>query len=603
MLARSVIRAPPGAILVAAALASVLAACTPERRTGPTVRFDIAADPSNLDPLFGRPDPGGIDATLARLLFEPFFDLDARGRLVPALVREVPTVANGGLSRDGRRLVYHLRPGVRWSDGVPVSARDVLFTLHAILDPRNPLATRAGYDLIESARALDARTVELRLRRAWAPAVATFFCGGAVPQYVLPAHLLANEDVRGLAQAAFNAAPTVGDGPFRFVSWQRGDRIVYAANPRYWRGPPKVARVVVRIVADPQTNLVLLRAGTLDFNLVAPAQWAALARLHAPVRRRDVPTALIAGLAFNLRHAPLDERRMREAIAKAIDRREIVRAITLGAYPLAQSDRPRFSWAYDPRVAEPAFDPAGADRDLAAAGWRRGPDGTRRKDGRELALVYAEFPESDTGVRVATYVQQALAQRGIRVEIKTIAASQLFAPAAEGGVLARGGFDLAYVPWAMGNDPDDRFLLGCRGEQNAMHYCDPNVDRLEALAVRTSERARRAAFYHRIDRIVARDLPILYLFNPSYVYAYRPALEGFAPNPFIATAQAWRWRLAPRAVAGAAARAGGRRARRLRIACGWPLTAGRRDRPTFSRTSAPISRTCEPRSPSSRSAS
>jgi peptide/nickel transport system substrate-binding protein len=287
-----------------------------------------------------------------------------------------------------------------------------------------------------------------------------------------------------------------------------------------------------------------LQSGTLDYNLVAPAQWAALAQSNPELRDVTSPTALIAGIALNLAHPPLDDPRVRRALAAAIDRANISAKITLGRYPVADSDRPRFSWAYDPAIREPAYDPASADRALDAAGWARGPGGMRRKAGKPLALTYVQFPETATGVRAALAVQRELYDRGIDVTIKSISNAQLFLPARENGTLALGRFDLAYVPWAMGADPDDRFLLGCSaGAKNYMRYCNPAVDRLEDRAAAEPARARRKAMYAEIDRMVARDVPIVYLFNPTYVYAYGPHLAGFAPNAFVPTWNAYAWRL------------------------------------------------------------
>ncbi|MGP6159727.1 MAG: peptide ABC transporter substrate-binding protein [Vulcanimicrobiaceae bacterium] len=519
----------------------LLAACSHTASEEAAVHFNVAADPATLNPLFLHVDAAGVEGQLARLAFEPFFDLDAQGRPVPALVREVPSVADGGLSADGRTIVYHLRRGVDWSDGVPVTARDVLFTLRALRDPSNPVASREGYDLIEKADAPDDFTVRFRLSRAWAPAVATFFTYGTSAQYVLPEHVLAKQ--QPLAQAVFNGAPSVGDGPFNFVSWARGDRLVYAANLTYWRGRPKVDRVDVGVVPDPGTNLTLLQSGTIDFNLIAPAQQAVLANTTG-LTYAYVPTAIVAGIALNLTRPPLDDVRVRRALAQSIDRNAISAKVTLGRYPVADSDRPRFSWAYDPSVREPSYDPAAADVALDAAGWRRGPDGMRRKTSRALSLTYVQFPESATGKNAATLVQRELHDRGIDLAIKFISNAQLFLPAKDGGVLAGGRFDLAYVPWFMGADPDDAFLYGCRGAvKNYMRYCDPQVERLEREAVAQPERSRRRAAYVAIDRIVARDVPIVYLFNPTYVYAYRTRLHGFAPNAFVPDPNAYEWRV------------------------------------------------------------
>lgn len=507
---------------------------------GATVRFDVAADPANLNPLFAHADAGNVEQQLAHLAFEPFYDLDSHGKPVPELITEIPSLRNGGLSADARTLVYHLRPQLRWSDGVALTARDVLFTLHAILDPHNPVGSHAGYELIDRADAPDAHTVRFHLRHAWAPALATFFTYGTNPQYVLPEHVLAKQGP--LEKAAFNASPSVGDGPFAFVAWQRGDRLTYAPNPHYWRGVSPIARVDVRIVPDPGTNLTLLQSGELDFNLVAPSQQATLLKNATGLQYAYAPTALIAGVAFNLAHPPLDDARVRRAIVAAIDRTGISKKITLGRYPVAQSDRPRFSFAYDPSVAEPAYDIAAADRDLDASGWRRGTGGIRRKGGHALALTYVQFPESTTGVRVAAVVQRELFERGIDVTIKSISNAQLFLPARDGGALASGKFDLAYVPWAMGADPDDRFLLGCTGGvKNYMHYCDRDVDALETLAAAEPDRAKRKARYVAIDRRIARDVPIAYLFNPEYIYAHGARLRGFEPNAFVPTWNAYAW--------------------------------------------------------------
>jgi peptide/nickel transport system substrate-binding protein len=505
------------------------------------VRFALAADPQTLDPLFAHVDANSVEQQVARLAFEPFVDVDERGRAVPVLLDRIPTAENGGRARDGRTIVYHLRRGVRWHDGVEVTAHDVVWTLHAILDDRNPVRSRAGYDRVARAAALDRYTVQITLKEPWAPAVATLFSYGTAPQYVLPAHLLERE--ADLATSAFGAHP-VGNGPYRFVSWSRGDRLVYERNPAYWRGAPKLARIDVRVVPDPGTNFTLLRSGGLDWNLLSPAQRESLG-VQPPVAFRTVPLALIAGIALNTAHPPLDDVRVRRAIAASIDRAAISAKLTFGRYPVVDTAQPLGSWARDPQVHEPGFDPAGADRLLDAAGWRRGPGGVRAKGGKPLALTYVQFPESQTGVRVATFVQSELAARGFAIAIKSLSNAQLFLPKSLGGTLATGAFDLAYVPWPMGADPDDAFLLTCAGAANVMRWCDPQVDALERRALVAPSRDERRRLYAQIERRVAAAVPIVYLFNPSYSYAYRPALTGFFPNAFNPTWDAYRWRIAP----------------------------------------------------------
>lgn len=526
-------------------LLAVLAGCTSPGgagapRAADSVRFDLAADPANLNPLFLHQDASSVEQQVARLSFLPFIDLDANGRLVPELIARVPTVQNGDISQDGRTITYRLRPGVKWSDGVPVTSRDVLWTLHAIMDPSVPVPSREGYDLIDRAYAKDAHTVVFHLKHAWAPAATTFFSYGFRPQFVLPEHVLSKQTP--LSQAPFNGSPTVGDGPFTFVSWKRGESLLYRANPLYWRGPPRVRQLDIRVIPDPQTNLVMLRSGQLDWNLIAPVQQQTL-RSAPDIRYAYVPTAVVAGAVFNLSHPPLDDVRIRRAIAMSIDRAGISKKITHGRYPVTNALQPQFSWAYDPSVREPSYDPKGADALFDAAGWRRGSDGMRRKNGNPLFLVYVQFPESVTGVGVATVIQAQLRERGVAVEIKSVSNAQLFLPGSRGGTLAAGQFDMAYVPFTMGSDPDDSAVLSCAGASNYMRYCNSQVDSLEHQALRASSMDERKRLYGRIERLVARDLPILYLFNADYIYAYRRQLRGFGPNAFLPTWNAAQWRM------------------------------------------------------------
>ncbi|MBV8726958.1 MAG: peptide ABC transporter substrate-binding protein [Candidatus Eremiobacteraeota bacterium] len=524
--------------------AALLAACAHGAQTSPrapnSVRFDLAADPANLNPLFAHQDAASVELQVARLAFEPFIDLDEHGHPQPALLSVVPSRKNGGISADGRTIVYHLRPAVKWQDGRPVTSDDVLFTLRAILDRRNPVRSLEGYELIDRAGARGPHIVVVHLRKPWAPAALTLFSYGVSSQFVLPAHVLRGQEP--LASAAFNAAPNIGDGPYKFVDWRRGERLRYEANPTYWRGEPRARVLDIRIIPDPSTNLTLLSAGELDWNLIAPLQQATL--LGKPqIVYRYVPTATVAGVAINLSHPPLDDVRIRRALAMSIDRDAISSKITLGKYPVTNSAQPQFSWAYDPSIRLPHYDVASADRLFDSAGWKRGSGGMRFKAGKPLALTYVQFPETATGVRAATMIQSELHQRGLDVQIKSISNAQLFLPSTRGGTLASGAFDLAYVPWTFGGDPDDSALLLCHGAENYMRYCNPAVDRLEQEALSATDQTQRKALYSQIARSVARDVPIIYLFNARYIYAYRESLGGFYPNAFLPTWNASAWNL------------------------------------------------------------
>lgn len=536
-------RLPPialAALLAASSACSRVAETKPASNTG-SVRFNLTSDPATLDPLFAHADANAVEAQLARLAFEPFVDIDEHGQPIPILLESIPTKTNGGISTDGLTIRYHLRHGVHWHDGPEVTAHDVLFTLGAIRDDRNPIRSRAGYDRIAKATSPDPFTVIVQLKAPWAPAVATIFSYGTAPQYVLPAHVLEKES--DLSKSAFGSHP-IGNGPFRFLAWRRGESVTYEANPSYWRGAPRIARIDARIVSDPGTNLTLLRTGEIDWNLIAPIQQKTLAG-RTDLHYRYVPLAVVFGITINITHPPLDDVRVRRALAASIDRAGISTKITFGRYPVIDTAQPLSSWARDPAVKLPAYDPRLADTLLDTAGWPRGSDGMRAKNGKPFAVSYVQFPESTTGVRAATLIQAELKQRGIAMAIRSVPNAQLFLPKSQGGTLATGEYDLAYVPWPMGADPDDSFMLACDGASNYMRYCNPTVDALEKRAVTATSQEERKAIYAKIERIVAADVPVVYLFNPSYIYAYRDGLGGFWPNAFSPTWNAVDWTKQP----------------------------------------------------------
>ena len=507
----------------------------PPAATASSIAFNVSEDPHSLDPILARSDD---ERQLAHLAFDMLLDVDAGGRPVPALALSVPSRANGGVSADGRTIVYHLRAGVRWQDGAPFDARDVAFTWRAIMDPRNAVPSRRGYDLIGSIETPDPLTAVIHLRHAWAPAVQTLFTYGDAPMPVLPAHLLERAD--RAAWERFDTHP-LGTGPFVLQAWERGSRLIYAANPAYYRGSPRTNRVVVMVVPDFNTDLTMLRAGELDWSLLSPAQRRSLGSAQG-IHFVYAPFAGVGALAFNARRLPFDDARMRRAIVQSIDRSRLSSAITQGQYRVTDSGQPAFSWAYDPSARMPAFDPNAADRALDSLGWHRAAGGMRERGGRPLAITLMVFPEGETAVRTVVYVQQMLAARGIAADIKKVSLARFYLPKAAGGALLGGDFDLAYVAWRAGEDSDDSAFVTCAGVTNYAGYCDASVDALEARALTTFEQTQRAQLYDQVQRILARDVPYAYLYAPTYGYGVRDGVEGFAPTPFSPTSDAWRWR-------------------------------------------------------------
>jgi peptide/nickel transport system substrate-binding protein len=223
------------------------------------LRIADLVDPPSLDPLLAH-DQMTIGYDL--LISQTLIGIDASNRLVPVLVTRIPSRGNGDISPDGTRITYHLRRGIRFADGTPLTAADVAFTYRAIMDTHNNVLSVDAYQRIESLQTPDAHTVVIRLKSPWNAAVTRLFAQSDFAFGILPAHAFANTR---LQHAAWEQHP-FGTGPFRVVQWRRGDRIVLEPNP-YFRPKPLLRRLVLRIIPNADAAFNALRAGDVG---VAP---------------------------------------------------------------------------------------------------------------------------------------------------------------------------------------------------------------------------------------------------------------------------------------------------------------------------------------------
>jgi len=539
----------------ALALVLGLAACAPAgngARAGSdaprdVVRMVIGTDPPGLNPLVF--DNAQV-SNLAPLIHGYLLRTDGAGRLIPDLATVVPSRANGGISADGRTVTYRLRRGVRWHDGAPFDAKDVVFSFAAATNPNNSVPDRTGFDRVAVVRAIDPYTVRVRLSGPFSPFVASCFTLGANDPYaILPAHLLAGK--HDINRDAYNAAP-VGLGPYKLAAWERGSRILLAADARYFRGAPAIPRIEIAIVPDPNTQATLWRTGAVDFIIGRVQQGRTF--LDSLRSRADAHVVLKPHYEFdfvllNLAHPPLDDARVRRALAMAIDRKRIMRDLDGELWLDADTDRLPGQFAYDASIVQPRYDPAASARLLDAAGWRTQPDGTRRKNGRALALDFVATTESKTTGRFGLFVQQDLAKLGFRVDLKSYNYNQIWAAKADHGIFQTGRFDLAYSGWQPNVVADHSYLFRCDTRppngDNFGGVCDPAIEAAarEELGA-SADPAREAAGDRALTRRLVAQTDVIFLgFNQEAV-AYRAGLEGVVPSvtgTHLWNAWAWHW--------------------------------------------------------------
>jgi peptide/nickel transport system substrate-binding protein len=505
-----------------------------------TLRVASRQEPDNLNPMLGTEV---IDKDLSMFWAGYLFNWSDGNELVPELAAVVPSLANGGISKDGLTITYHLRRGVKWQDGAPFGADDVIFTWQQQLNPANPVVSRLGFDDISRIDKLDDSTIVVHLKRRFSPFVNMFFTMSNNPVAVLPKHLLAQYP--DLSRVAFNLRP-VGTGPFRVVEFVRGSHITFEANPLYWRGPPKLKRIEWQIVGNDNTILTLLESHQIDFYYRATEGLAPSLRGIAGTRVIIYPFTQFADIGINASHPPLDDVRIRQALAYATDRSELIAKVSHGINAVGDTDQPDFFWAYDPRATKYPYDPKRAAALLDEAGWKPGADGMRYKDGKPLQLQMTGFTGSSTVSGAQVVIQQQWRAVGVDIQIKDWPSNQLYATLATGGIEQSGKFDVAYEEWANGIDPDESILVTCTmappAGWNIYHFCSKRLDAAETDALATYDQARRKADYAVVQEEMTKTLPFIIIWYVRRMDVINTDFQNYKPahavTPFWNT---WEW--------------------------------------------------------------
>jgi peptide/nickel transport system substrate-binding protein len=503
------------------------------------MRVAVQSPPTNLQPILSA---NTTDVMIDRLAFDPLITVSADGKkLIPILAATVPTLENGGISKDGLTITYKLRHNVKWHDGAPFTSADVKFSWQALMNPANNVSSRSGYNLVRSIDTPDPYTAIFHLTQKFAPAVTTFFSESDTPFFIVPKHLLGS--LPNINNAPENVNP-VGTGPFKFKKYVRADRIEFVRNDDYFMGKPKLKEVVVRIIPDENTSLNELRSHEIDWIFEASPQLYGQLKMLPNVKTLLVQQNQYLGLLMNLRNPILSDVQVRRAIAYAIDKQTLVNNVTFGSALVADDEHPPFMWAYVGGKTYP-YDPAKAKALLAADGWTPGPGGILRKDGKRLSLVLSTNTSNVTRRTAVVQIQSYLKAIGIDASVKSYLGVQMFAPLGLGGILASGKFDLNVSGWIAGLDPDDSVLYMCRSfppnGNNYSHICSQQLDAAENVALTHYDIPTRKKAYAAVQQILFEQMPDDYLWWPRQLQPISVDFKGFDPNPVNEAWNCWEW--------------------------------------------------------------
>ncbi len=502
------------------------------------LRIGIPDEPDNLNPMFAHTDATDqIDA----LIFAPVFRYGPRGELVPELATEIPTYRNGGISRDSKTIVLHWRHGARWSDGAPLTPRDLRFTWRAVMNKNNNTKATNGWDDITAIDVPNDATAVIHLRRPNAGVLGSFGGGGGSAYPPLPEHLLGK--LSNLNEAAFNTHP-ISSGPWLLEAWNHGSSFVFAPNKQYWRGPPKLQALGYTIVPNPDTLVAQLRTHEIDLVANVPeAQFEGLANAPGIAVARH-PIANWRRLAINTSRAGLSDVRVRRALAEAIDWDRINATVYHGLNVRAHSDIPADSWAA-PQIPLYPHDVRAAAALLDAAGWLApSPGAVRAKNGVPLRFVISSTTKPGNE-QAEVQMQQAVRAIGIGLSIKNYPASVLFA---QDGPLYTGRYDLEWSIDTNAPDPDNQGswsgdFLPPHGA-NTTFLRDRIITETSAAALLTFDRGERKTLYQREESRIHAMVPAVFLYWETGIAAYNDDLRGYEPAEYITDNwNSWDWQI------------------------------------------------------------
>lgn len=496
----------------------------PTKPTGQVI-VGISQEPTVFNPLLLHIE---VDEGVYMNLFSPLWSVDPAGHFVPELVSEVPTVANGGVSQDGRTWRLKLRSGVTWHDGASFTAEDVKYTIDLINNHDFPAASRAGHELVRDIAILSPTEIAWRMEKPFAP-----YPSILAWTFIVPKHVMEREaDIR---KPKFASSP-IGTGPFTWSERAPGDHVTLVANEKYYGAGPYVERLVFKYIPDLTVLFTQFRTGDVDYVDIQgiTADHYAEAKTLKDRMIYVAPLPFVETFDFNLGRPQFQELAVRQAMYMSIDKESIVKDVYYGLQSPTESFLPTQTWAFNPNLPEQHYEPDGAKKLLDEAGWKLGADGVRTKNGVRLEFTNSTTAGNQLREQVQQLLQQSWQDLGIRMTIKNLPPAVMW-----GDYWMQSQFDtgLAGIDFMSGPDPECSDYLrststpakGGSG-QNTFQYVNPEVDKLLEEAGETPDQAARAPLYQRIQAVVRDDLPFLPLFQYSLIEGSKAKLMGYTSN-------------------------------------------------------------------------
>ncbi|MCE5168989.1 ABC transporter substrate-binding protein [Paenibacillus profundus] len=512
-------------------------------KDGGTLTMGTFSDIVTVNPVFQSDTSSG---DVSKLILAQLYNLDREANVVAepwSLAAEPPQI-----SEDGKTYTVKLKPEAKWTDGTPVTADDIIFTINATRNPEVGSPGISAYDKVDSIEKVDEHTAKIQLKQVYAPFIYSLILTLA------PSHILKDVPPKELKQHAYGTDPakTVTNGPWKWSEWKQKQHISVDADPNYWGAKkPHIAKVIYKIYADQNTEVQALIKGDVDTVSAIP-----VTQLAAVEKRDNLRVVLAPGpsyeyLGFNFdpKNFPdnfslFEGQKTRQAIAHALNRLGMVDNVLKGTGKLMNAPFLPGSWA-DPGEAAVNYnyDAEKAKQLLAEDGWTLGSDGILTKDGKRFSFELQYNAGNSRREQISSIVQQNLKDVGIEVKTKGID----FAAWVDQH-LNTGKYQAILMAWSLTDpDPNGESTFSSKyyppAGQNSGWYKNEKLDELWVKGYSVVEQSERKKIYEEVGKEISTDLPYIFMYQYGTPQGIGPRVnfaEEDKPEPSLAYGYMYR---------------------------------------------------------------
>ncbi len=467
----------------------------------------IGAEPGILNPILATDAYAGeVDS----YIYETLIDLDNE------TLKYKPLLAEGWtISPDHLQYTFRLRKDVKWQDGVPFTADDVVYSYNVIQNPKVDAAVpRTSFRDVKKVEVLDKYTVRFTYNR---PYFRGLLVCGAMP--IVPKHIF--DDETDFNSHPANRAP-VGTGPFVFKEWKTKQKIVLERNTNYWKRPPHIKGIVFKIIEDSTVPFQELKKREIELSNLRAILWERETETKAfknNFNKAEYYLPLCSYIGWNLRRPYFSDSRVRHALSMLINKEAILKKVMFGHGLIVEGDQYYFSEAYDMSIKPDPYDPEGAKKLLDEAGWiDHDGDGLRDKNGIPFQFDFLYVAGSAFANQLASMMREDLLKVGIKMEPRGLEFNALTR------ALDERQFDAVTLAWAVTPTESDPYQLWhssqIREGSNFVGFSNPEADKLIDAIRLEFNKAERIKMYHRFQKILHDEQPYTFLFNPASLIAY-----------------------------------------------------------------------------------